>query len=50
MKPLYARSLTNEERDVLRQSLKSSNGFTVRRAQMLLLSADEQLKVALLNE
>lgn len=45
MKPLYARSLTNEERDVLRQSLKSSNGFTVRRAQMLLLSADEQLKV-----
>lgn len=45
MKPLYARSLTDEERQVLRQSLKSKNGFTVRRAQMLLLSADEQLKV-----
>lgn len=45
MKPLYARPLTDEERQVLRQSLKSSNGFTVRRAQMLLLSADEQLKV-----
>ena len=45
MKPLYARPLTDEERDVLRQSLKSSNGFTVRRAQMLLLSADEGLKV-----
>lgn len=45
MKPLYARTLTNEERQVLRQSLKSSNGFTVRRAQMLLLSADEGLKV-----
>jgi hypothetical protein len=45
MKPLYARELTDEERQVLRQSLKSSNGFTVRRAQMLLMSADEQLKV-----
>lgn len=45
MKPLYARALTEEERQRLRQSLKSSNGFTVRRAQMLLLSADEGLKV-----
>lgn len=45
MRPLYARSLTDEERQKLRQGLKSSNGFTVRRAQMLLLSADEQLKV-----
>lgn len=45
MKPLYARSLTEEEREELRQSLKSREGFTVRRAQMLLLSADEQLKV-----
>lgn len=45
MKPLYARPLTDKERHVMRQSLKSSNGFTVRRAQMLLLSADEGLKV-----
>jgi transposase len=45
MKPLYARSLKDEERQVLRQSLKSTNGFTVRRAQMLLLSADEGLNV-----
>ena len=30
---------------MLRQSLKASNGFTVRRAQMLLLSAEEQRKV-----
>jgi hypothetical protein len=45
MKALYARPLTDEERQILRQSLKSSNGFTVRRAQMLLLSADEGLKV-----
>jgi transposase len=46
MKPLHARALTEEERKHLRQSLKSSNGFTVRRAQMLLKSADEGLKVA----
>ena len=45
MKRLYARPLTDEERHVLRQSLKSSHGFRVRRAQMLLLSADEGLKV-----
>lgn len=45
MKALYVRPLTEEERQTLRQSLKSSNGFTVRRAQMLLTSADEGLKV-----
>ena len=45
MKALFARPLTDEERQILRQSLKSSNGFTVRRAQMLLLSADDGLKV-----
>ena len=50
MKPLYARPLTNEERQVLRQSLKSSSGFTVRRAQMLLLSADEGLKVEAIGQ
>jgi transposase len=45
MKALYARPLMDEERQVLGESLKSRNGFTVRRAQMLLLSADEGLKV-----
>lgn len=45
MKPLYARALTDEERRALRQSLKSGNGFRVRRAQMILMSADEQIKV-----
>lgn len=50
MKPLYARSLTDEERQVLRQSLKSSSGFTVRRAQMLLLSADEGMKVEAIGQ
>jgi transposase len=50
MKPLYARSLTQEEREALQQGLKSSNGFTVRRAQMLLMSADEGLKVDEIGE
>lgn len=45
MNPLYARPLTEDERQVLRQSLKSANGFTVRRAQLLLKSANEGLKV-----
>ena len=45
MKPLYVRSLTDEKRDRLHQSLKSSDGFTVRRAQMILMSAEEGLKV-----
>lgn len=45
MKALYGRPLTDEERETLRQSLKSSDGFKVRRAQMILLSSDEHLKV-----
>ena len=45
MRPLYARELTEEERSHLRQGLKSHSGFTVRRAQMILKSADEGLKV-----
>lgn len=46
MKALYARALTDEERETLQAGLKSSDGFRVRRCQMILLSADEQLKVA----
>lgn len=45
MKPLDARLLTAEEREALQQGLRSATGFTVRRAQMLLLSADEGLNV-----
>lgn len=45
MKPLYARPLTQAERKTLHQSLKSPDGFSVRRAHMLLLSADEGMKV-----
>jgi transposase len=45
MKALYVRALTDEEQTHLRQSLKSSEGFQVRRAQMILMSAEERLKV-----
>jgi hypothetical protein len=45
MKPIYASQLTEEEREALKQGLKSASGFTVRRSQMILMSADEHLKV-----
>lgn len=45
MRSLYAREITDEEREILQQSVKSSDGFRVRRAQMILMSADEHLKV-----
>jgi len=45
MKPLYVRPLTKDEQESLRANLKSADGFTVRRAQMLLMSAEERLKV-----
>lgn len=44
MKPLYARPLTTDERAALQVGLKSKSGLTVRRSQMLWLSADERLK------
>lgn len=40
--PLYIRPLTREERASLEAGLRSSSGFTVRRAQMLLASAERQ--------
>jgi transposase len=45
MKPLYARPLSPEEDTSLHRHLKSRDGQTVRRAQMLLMSAGEHLKV-----
>lgn len=45
MKPLYLRPLTEEESEGLKRGLKSPSGFTVRRSQMLLLSAEQGLKV-----
>lgn len=44
MKTLYAREITEEERAGIEQGLRSSSAFTVRRCQILLLSADENLK------
>ena len=44
MKTLYARDLTEEERQKLKQGLRSSSSFTVRRSQIVLLSADDRLK------
>lgn len=50
MKALYVRELTEEEREALQNGLKSSDGLTVRRAQMLLMSANERLKVDEIGE
>ena len=50
MRPLYARTITDEERERLRESLKAREGFRVRRAQMILMSADDQMKVDAIGE
>jgi transposase len=44
MKPIYARPPTEEERRTLVAGLKSTEGITVRRSQIILISADEKLK------
>jgi transposase len=44
MKPLALRPLTQTERCTLQAGLKSSVGITVRRSQMVLMSAEEHLK------
>ena len=43
MGTLYARKLTDEERNELEQGLRSSTAFIVRRCQILLMSADDRL-------
>lgn len=45
MKAIYARPPTEAERKELEKGLKSNSVQTVRRCQMILLSADEELKV-----
>jgi transposase len=45
MKALYTRTPTPEERQALQAGLKAKEALTVRRCQMILLSADEHLKV-----
>ena len=44
MKALRVRDITPEERRLIEQGLKSASAFTVRRCQILLMSADEELK------
>jgi transposase len=46
MKPLYARDLTDAERERLQSGLRSSSGHTIRRSQIILMSVEEQRKVA----
>lgn len=44
MRPIYARPITEEERQKLRGELKSNKGVVVRRSHIILMSADEDLK------
>ena len=44
MKALYVRELTHEEYQTIKAGLRAASAFTVRRCQILLLSADKQLK------
>jgi transposase len=50
MRPIYARSITEEERQELRRELKSVNGVVVRRSQVILMSADEGLRIPVIAE
>lgn len=43
MRPLYVRELTAKERAALQNGLRSFSAFTLRRCQILLMSADERL-------
>jgi transposase len=42
MKPIYVRTLTEEEKKELEKGLKSKEGFRVRRSQMLKLSSEKK--------
>ena len=44
MRAIYARTPTEDERRKLKAAMKSPEGITVRRSQMILMSADEKLK------
>ncbi len=50
MRPIYARAITEEERQTLRGELKSSNGVVVRRSHIILMSAGEGLKAQAIAE
>jgi len=46
MRPIYVRDLTPQEESELEQGLRSASAFTVRRCQILLKSAREQLSAS----
>jgi len=50
MRAVYARKPSKEERQALKAGLKSSAGFTVRRSQIILMSADENLTAKAISE
>lgn len=50
MRAIYARAITEEEGQRLRAKLKSGNGVVVRRSQVILMSADEDLKAQAIAE
>jgi len=50
MKAIYAKQLTPTERQALQKGLKSKSALTVRRCQMILMSADEHRSVADIGE
>lgn len=50
MRAIYARPPTEEERQTLIASLKSQEGITVRRSQIILMSADQQLNARVIGQ
>lgn len=50
MRKLVVRALTEAERHTLRAGLKAREGFTVRRSQIIMLSAEEQLSSAAIGD
>lgn len=50
MRAIYARALSKGERQALEAGLKSSVGLTVRRSQIILMSADERLTAKAISE
>lgn len=50
MRPIYARSITEEERETLRSELKSDKGVVVSRSHVILMSVDEGLKAQVIAE
>jgi len=50
MKAIYARDLKEEEKESLKKGLKAAEGHTVRRCQIILLSAEDRLKAKAIGQ